>query len=324
MVSPISTLPSTTNWTSVASHSCLIVALGLVSESESKIATSEDGVVWTAQPNLLIKATKVRQVNGIFFAFNDGSSGASSASYAVSTDGVGWSYLTFPVPAYGATIAWDGTVYCLSVTSSAGYVSVDGATWIPANFLLGGVGYKVAGTSGALLSVAGQMAPVGVSVDHASSWTESFPPVYPSDTAFAVLRHGSTWYVQFRYGFTAIDTFVSPSASTWTRTRITIDNYGVTYLPVASNGSKVCVVNGYKAYLTVSGATIESVTLPVGLNSYDWEDITWNGRVFCLVNSYGEALTSPDGLFVEYEAPVIEGCGPVPFWTNSRGQREVL
>jgi len=104
-----------------------------VGSSPSVVATSPDGIVWTARtPPAIPNGIYALATNGsLFVAAGIGTVGTANTSLATSPDGITWSMVTLPTVNVGSLFSatWNGTVFCVGSDSSKAFTSPDGVVW---------------------------------------------------------------------------------------------------------------------------------------------------------------------------------------------------
>ena len=276
----------------IAWNGSIFCAVGSSDGATAYIATSPDGVVWTARSfaNTFFNAITW---NGSIFC-------AVGKYIATSPDGINWTARSsYVADLYG--IAWNGSVFCAVGLTNAGdaYIltSPDGITWTersnPKNFHLYGIVWN-----GSIFCAVGDRdtgdAYILTSPD-GTSWTERSNP--KNKDLRGIVWNGSIFCaVGLKDGFDAY-ILTSPDGITWTERSNpkSKDLYGIAW-----NGSVFCAVGQTDddTYILTSpdGAAWTERNSPknIQLNS-----IVWGNSQFVAV---GEAdgtdayiLTSPDG-----------------------------
>ena len=283
------TLPSASNWNSVAYGNKQIVA---VSGSTTVAASSPTGVTWTAR-TLPASAVWQSVVYGTrFVAVANG-----STSTAVSTDGVVWtSGGVMPSAAAWFCLAYGESTYvAVSTTSSTAvaYSTDAGATWNSGSGMASGNWQSVAYGNGTFVAVSYNSAAGAYSAD-GISWSASTLPSTqnwssvtwgnPANTANGV-------FVAVAYG-TAIGAVSTDNGQTWTQVSLAPDvvvngdflgdaegwtlgagwAYGTNNITHTS-GTTTVVPNPaltivastqYEVTYTISGVTTGSITAQIG------------------------------------------------------------
>lgn len=332
MTLPITELPALGAWNTIAAHNGLLVT----TSNDGGLITSNNGVDWTegSADNLSFVPDYVWHVGALFFAFDSG-----TTLYATSTDGITWTEQTgmqSPLSAIGystitaVSMAHNGTSYCALIGQAKVLVSADGINWsVVSTATLASAKIYSNGAKFIILYVSNYAVKCLTSAD-GTTWTYQAEITAVGDSLFESLLYvGSTYYL-FGYNRNTSVPWVIQSTDliSWGNFSTPFATYGA--FRVAHNGEVFCGVHYWLnaevetyAYTSIDGSTWVAQLLPIKLGH---KDIAWNGKIFCAVSnrsaastvSSGSCITSPDGTFTEYSLVAL------PFWTNSRGQREVL
>jgi len=265
----------------------MLIAVG---EGATAIATSPDGIAWTAQTSPFTYAGGIARGGALWVAADGGTN-----SIATSLDGLTWTARTSPFTyGYCRGAAWNGSLWVAvgSGTGTSIATSPDGVTWTVRTSPFGTSGYGdgvawngslwvVVGHGGGGSTTAIATSPDGI------TWT---PQTSPWSYGYRVAWNGSLWVV-IGGGTNSIVT--SPDGITWTDQTSPFSSYGVAW-----NGS-LWVIVGYGAdgvATSPDGVAWTTQTSPFGADGYGY-GVAWNGALWVAVGEGATAIaTSPDGI----------------------------
>ena len=266
------TLPSSQNWSAIASSGSLFVA---IVNGSSTTARSSDGITWTTGSiGTSDNWQDICYGNGKFVAI-------SSFNYATSSDGIYWTvgalpYISVHSTSYVRVASNNSLFVVIGNSSSGGYYaasSSDGITWTP-SYGASSLGTPTTSwnciTSNRTSFIAISNYIIGYSTN-GTSWTTGPAPNMSSNQSWSAVAPIGTRYVAIAYGTNIAaycDNIIGgnwiqtslPTTDTWTR----IISNGNTLLATAQSGSAAISING-----------IEWNSISLG--SYSWYGCSSNG-----------------------------------------------
>ena len=186
-------------WGKIIWNGSVFCAFG---QTTRNTATSADGVNWTLHVDALPGNGGILDVvwNGVMFCAVLAS---SSPAVSLSTNGVSWSS-AYALPIEGTRIAWNGSVFCVTMTyGSSVAVSVAGTSWAT-HTLPEAIVIKDITNAGAVFcavgsNAAGTIAVSAISEDGGETWTANnvavssrFRSVARSESAFFAIGDGGS------------------------------------------------------------------------------------------------------------------------------------
>lgn len=166
-----------------------VLSLFVVGGQQGLLLTSADGLNWNFR-------TPAGTGDNAFFVFWDGARficGGSKASgtsgfISVSTDGINWSYTKSDFTVYPQQIAYSGTKYLVSYSTSGLLSSTDLINWTDNPSFSSAIGLTWTGSSFVAVGSFGyiRMSPDGV------TWTDSITPEDAHYSLFSVSSNGNT------------------------------------------------------------------------------------------------------------------------------------
>ena len=191
--------PSAGTWGRIIWNGTVFLVVG---SSTRDTATSTDGLIWTLHTNAFPDMTGAFDV---VWSGNQFCAVRSGASYAValSSNGVNWT-AAYALPIEGTRIAWNGSVFCVTMTyGSSVAVSVAGTSWAT-HALPEAIVIKDITNAGAVFcavgsNAAGTIAVSAISEDGGETWTANnvavssrFRSVARSESAFFAIGDGGS------------------------------------------------------------------------------------------------------------------------------------
>ena len=262
-----STMPSSSNWSSVTYGNGRFVAVG---NGSNTAAYSTDGITWTAvtmpSSGHWISAT---YGNGRFVAV---ASRDTTAAY--STDGITWTAVTMPSSGHWSFVTYgNGKFVAVAYGSNTAAYSTDGITWTAAT-MPSSSGWKF-GTygNGKFVAVTDNRNKAAYSTD-GITWTAV---TMPSSGSWSSVTYGNGRFVAVGNGSNTAA--YSTDGITWTAAT----------LPSSGSWSSVTYGNGRFVAVAYStdGITWTAATLP---SSGSWSSVTYgNGRFVAVASNTDKA-----------------------------------
>ena len=231
-------MPSSAYWTDpVWNGSKWIV----VTQGQSKYATSTDGQTWTGGTTPSISAQHLAYGGGNFFACNYGGN-----TMMLSSSGTSWTTYSMPTTANWAGVAYgNGTYVCVTdATAPGGAYSTNGTTWSSSSGRSGSAyNSGVAFSNGIFVSIIGT-GPTYYTTTDGITWTSR---TFPVSYSYGSLQATANNFVMILGGGSA-NAYYSSDGITWTSAAL-----GATYAGIAIewDGSKVYYqINNGTAILT--------------------------------------------------------------------------
>jgi len=279
------------------------------------IASSTDGIVWTAGTNPFIGGIGYGAAwNGSYWVAV-GTNGDSSVCIVKSSDGVNWTPSTDNPFAGGAGfgIAWNGSYWVAVGYNGSNSVTIarstDGLHWTPSSNAFSntyGAGRKIA-WNGSYWVAAGQDGNINVSIVTSTdgiTWTPSTNSPLPGG-AYGIGWNGSYWVAVGYNQYSTVCIATSTDGMTWTNaTNNPFDGgigqgiawNGSYWVAVGKNGPQtVCIAK------STDGMTwTASTNNPFSLSDYAGAAVAWNGSYWVAVGANGDntisIATSHDGM----------------------------